>query len=473
MKAVLAVVWALLAAVLGWRAVTAKAPEIERDVRSRTEAVVAQILPGAGVDVDGRFVHLNGEAPDDATLQKTIHAARGVYGALGPWKGLWVAKAVAAVAPSVNAVKTAGALVLSGAVSSDAAKASVGDAAKAAFSGAIDNRLVVSAAASTTDLPGLADAFAALATLDSGSAVVTPEQVLLAGATGDKAVAEAVTALGKKSGWSVNVAGPAGDLSAPRVAELEAALAKARTDAETAAARAAAAVAEVDALKARIADLEKLAAGGSDAANKLLADLEAAKAALADAEAKRAAAENAATQCAARAEAAEKAAADAKTALDAANRRIGELEAALAAKPAEPGNPAEPAAPALTADACNAMMLKSLAGASITFGTNSAVVTPQGAEVLDAIARDAIACATGGNLKVEIGGHTDSRGDDAANLRLSQRRADAVRDALVLRNVPGDAVTAVGYGETKPIEDNETETGRQANRRIEFIWAAR
>lgn len=67
----------------------------------------------------------------------------------------------------------------------------------------------------------------------------------------------------------------------------------------------------------------------------------------------------------------------------------------------------------------------------------------------------------------EIEGHTDSRGADAFNQALSQRRADAVRTYLINQDgVDADRLTAVGYGESRPIADNGTEEGRQRNRRV-------
>ncbi len=72
------------------------------------------------------------------------------------------------------------------------------------------------------------------------------------------------------------------------------------------------------------------------------------------------------------------------------------------------------------------------------------------------------------DARIEIAGHTDSRGDAAINLKLSQRRADAVRKYLVQSGVNLDWVKAIGYGETQPIADNATEAGRKANRRIEL-----
>ena len=72
-------------------------------------------------------------------------------------------------------------------------------------------------------------------------------------------------------------------------------------------------------------------------------------------------------------------------------------------------------------------------------------------------------------LKVEIQGHTDSQGADAVNLKLSQRRAEAVRLFLIKRGVTSDRMRARGYGETVPIADNRTSDGRSQNRRVEFV----
>jgi OOP family OmpA-OmpF porin len=72
-------------------------------------------------------------------------------------------------------------------------------------------------------------------------------------------------------------------------------------------------------------------------------------------------------------------------------------------------------------------------------------------------------------MKMEIGGHTDSQGSEGGNQALSQARAEAVLLALQGRRVDVSGMTAVGYGETKPIADNGSEEGREANRRIEFL----
>ena len=72
-------------------------------------------------------------------------------------------------------------------------------------------------------------------------------------------------------------------------------------------------------------------------------------------------------------------------------------------------------------------------------------------------------------LKLQIEGHTDSIGGDEYNQRLSEDRANSVRDYLVSQGVPADAVTARGFGKTQPVTDNSTAAGRQQNRRVELV----
>ena len=72
------------------------------------------------------------------------------------------------------------------------------------------------------------------------------------------------------------------------------------------------------------------------------------------------------------------------------------------------------------------------------------------------------------SLQIELSGHTDNVGGQSANLSLSQRRAEAVRDYLVKRSVDGNRVTAKGYGATRPVDSNDTKEGRANNRRTEF-----
>ncbi|HLG39576.1 MAG TPA: OmpA family protein [Chitinophagaceae bacterium] len=71
------------------------------------------------------------------------------------------------------------------------------------------------------------------------------------------------------------------------------------------------------------------------------------------------------------------------------------------------------------------------------------------------------------NVKIEIAGHTDNVGKDADNLKLSQQRADAIRNYITRKGIAPARVTANGYGAAEPVADNETEEGRQLNRRTE------
>ncbi|MDN5213600.1 OmpA family protein [Fulvivirgaceae bacterium BMA12] len=71
-------------------------------------------------------------------------------------------------------------------------------------------------------------------------------------------------------------------------------------------------------------------------------------------------------------------------------------------------------------------------------------------------------------LKIEIAGHTDSKGSDTYNQNLSQGRAEAVKDYLVTNWIPANRIMAHGYGESMPETTNETDEGRQINRRVEF-----
>ena len=71
-------------------------------------------------------------------------------------------------------------------------------------------------------------------------------------------------------------------------------------------------------------------------------------------------------------------------------------------------------------------------------------------------------------MKISIGGHTDSQGEDAFNLKLSQDRVKSVIDYLLSKNISSENLAGQGYGETQPIASNDTEEGRGLNRRVEF-----
>ena len=72
------------------------------------------------------------------------------------------------------------------------------------------------------------------------------------------------------------------------------------------------------------------------------------------------------------------------------------------------------------------------------------------------------------NWKIDIDGHTDDKGSDSFNQKLSQDRANAVKSYLVSKGVTADTIIATGFGETKPIVKNDSDANRERNRRVEF-----
>jgi outer membrane protein OmpA-like peptidoglycan-associated protein len=102
----------------------------------------------------------------------------------------------------------------------------------------------------------------------------------------------------------------------------------------------------------------------------------------------------------------------------------------------------------------------------VQFATGRATITPDSFARLDALVEYMTHKKT---ARLEISGHTDNAGKKAANKKLSQQRADAIRDYLVSKGVEAGRIKAVGYGDEKPIAPNDTSEGRQKNRRIEAI----
>ena len=90
--------------------------------------------------------------------------------------------------------------------------------------------------------------------------------------------------------------------------------------------------------------------------------------------------------------------------------------------------------------------------------------------VLDAVA--SILSGAPDILQVRVEGHTDSRGRDSYNQRLSQRRAEAVMRRLIAAGISAERLEAAGYGETRPVAENDTDEGRERNRRVEFLILA-
>ncbi len=118
---------------------------------------------------------------------------------------------------------------------------------------------------------------------------------------------------------------------------------------------------------------------------------------------------------------------------------------------------------------CVANINAILEGSKIAFAPSSADISPSARRTLNALADKVRECR---HVKMEIGGHTDSQGREQMNLGLSQARADAVLNALIARRVLTSNLTAKGYGESRPIADNDTEAGRRQNRRITFTLIA-
>jgi OOP family OmpA-OmpF porin len=123
--------------------------------------------------------------------------------------------------------------------------------------------------------------------------------------------------------------------------------------------------------------------------------------------------------------------------------------------------PGTPRGVAVDANGCPQKGSITLEG--VTFDYNSATLTQSSLAVLDTVAEGLKKYP---RLKVELQGHTDSRGPDAYNLTLSEKRADAVREYLLKDGVPSSQMSAKGYGEAQPIADNKTDEGRARNRRV-------
>lgn len=118
-----------------------------------------------------------------------------------------------------------------------------------------------------------------------------------------------------------------------------------------------------------------------------------------------------------------------------------------------------------TPDECEAEIGNVLKVGKINFEPSSATIDASALETMDDIAEILKSC---GDLLLEIQGYTDSQGREEMNLALSQSRAESVLNELRARRVLTGSFVAKGYGEERPIADNATEEGREANRRIEF-----
>lgn len=117
------------------------------------------------------------------------------------------------------------------------------------------------------------------------------------------------------------------------------------------------------------------------------------------------------------------------------------------------------------AAACKKDLNETVRRGDIQFEIGSNRLTDSSTSTLDRLITTYRNCP---GLKLEIGGHTDSTGRASANLELSKRRAEAVRNYFVAKGLPGEKLVARGYGETRPRVSNNTAVNRARNRRIEF-----
>lgn len=121
----------------------------------------------------------------------------------------------------------------------------------------------------------------------------------------------------------------------------------------------------------------------------------------------------------------------------------------------------------VTADqaATQAKINEQIGSKVVEFDTNSDQLTANGKSVLDELVP---IMQQNASTNFEIGGNTDSKGNPASNQKLSERRAVTVKNYLVSKGLAAERFTTKGFGGTQPIASNETEEGRQKNRRIGF-----
>jgi OOP family OmpA-OmpF porin len=124
-----------------------------------------------------------------------------------------------------------------------------------------------------------------------------------------------------------------------------------------------------------------------------------------------------------------------------------------------------PAAP-VDATVCQQLFTDLLSKGSIRFESGGTGISRDSAGLLDRLIETAQRCPT---TTIEIAGHTDADGDDAANRLLSEQRAQAIVDYMVQAGLPAERFQPHGYGSDTPIASNETDEGKARNRRIDFV----
>lgn len=104
----------------------------------------------------------------------------------------------------------------------------------------------------------------------------------------------------------------------------------------------------------------------------------------------------------------------------------------------------------------------------VVFPTNSTVLSESGKASVDKVAS---LMREHPERTLVVEGHTDNQGREAGNQKLSERRAESVKQALIAASVAAERITARGYGQRYPVASNNDDTGRQQNRRVEFVFS--
>jgi outer membrane protein OmpA-like peptidoglycan-associated protein len=155
------------------------------------------------------------------------------------------------------------------------------------------------------------------------------------------------------------------------------------------------------------------------------------------------------------------------TAPDVPESSVSEGQYAIAPPPAPAQAEAPPPAAPAPAPRVKVTEKKLELLEKVYFDTSKTTIKPASLPLLDEVAQ-----VLNGNpqvKKVVVEGHTDNTGAADFNTKLSQGRAESVRDYLVKKGVAADRIEAKGFGPTRPIADNKTAKGREANRRVEFV----
>lgn len=139
-----------------------------------------------------------------------------------------------------------------------------------------------------------------------------------------------------------------------------------------------------------------------------------------------------------------------------------------AARSAPPPTPAA-VQPVAVAN-CQAGVDVVIKGKTVNFASGGSTIAVESGPLVTALAAALRDCDT---VIVEVAGHTDAKGSESANLRLSEERANAVVQALMAEKVPGEKLLPRGYGESRPLDSATNEAAHARNRRIEFIVASR